>query len=68
MNELKRDLGTLLKNKREELGLSQEKFAEKLGVHPNYIGGLERLERNPTLAFVEKVSAKLGLQPKLVFS
>lgn len=34
---------------REEMGLSQEDFAEKVDMHRTYVGMIERGERSPTL-------------------
>lgn len=44
-----KELGIEIRNRRKQLGFSQEEFAVKSGVHWTYIGGLERGERNPTL-------------------
>ena len=41
-------------------GLSQEAFADLLGIHRTYIGGLERGERNVTLRTVERLAERLG--------
>ena len=42
-------------------GLSQEGFADLLGVHRTYMGGLERGERNVTLRTVERLAQRLGV-------
>jgi len=34
-----------------------------VGVHRNFIGSLERGERNPTLVSVERVATALGAEP-----
>ncbi len=61
--ELQRVLGLNLRAYRRERGLSQERFAEVLGVHRTYIGGLERGERNLTLKSVERIAANLRIDP-----
>lgn len=61
--DLQRAVGASLRAYRLERGLSQEKFAEVLGVHRTYMGGLERGERNLTLRSVERYAARLGLDP-----
>jgi transcriptional regulator with XRE-family HTH domain len=48
---------------RKALGLSQEAFAERFKVHRTYMGGLERGERNLTLRAVERMAARLGIEP-----
>ncbi|HEX6665501.1 MAG TPA: helix-turn-helix transcriptional regulator [Solirubrobacterales bacterium] len=61
--DLQSTLGRNLRAYREARGLSQEAFAEVIGFHRTYVGGLERGERNLTLKNVEKIAAKLGLEP-----
>lgn len=61
--DLQRVVGENLRAYRKERGLSQEAFAQMLGVHRTYMGGLERGERNLTLKAVERLAEKLGLDP-----
>lgn len=46
---------------RYQLGISQEKLAERSGLHRTYIADIERGERNPTLLTIEKVANGLGV-------
>lgn len=61
--ELQRVVGENLRRHRLRLGLSQEAFAEKLGVHRTYMGGVERGERNLTLQTVEKLAETVNVPP-----
>jgi transcriptional regulator with XRE-family HTH domain len=58
--DLQRRLGRNLRACRLAKGLSQEAFADLLGIHRTYIGGLERGERNVTLRTVERIAGRLG--------
>lgn len=61
--ELQRRFGRNLQAHRRSLGLSQEAFADELGVHRTYMGGVERGERNLTLKSVERLAQRAGLDP-----
>ena len=54
-------LGKLLRSKRESLGLTQFELAEKSNVDRNYIGMLERGERNPSYLSLQKIAKGLGI-------
>jgi transcriptional regulator with XRE-family HTH domain len=61
---LQRAFGQNLRAYRESRGLSQEDFAELVGVHRTYLGGVERGERNLTLKTVERIADRLRLDPR----
>lgn len=61
--DLQKTLGRNLRRYREERGLSQEAFADVLGVHRTYMGGVERGERNLTLKSVERIAESVGMDP-----
>jgi len=61
--DLQRTVGRNLREHRETRGLSQEAFAEVLGVHRTYMGAIERGERNLTLRSVERIAAKADIDP-----
>jgi transcriptional regulator with XRE-family HTH domain len=61
--ELQKTVGANLRLYREARGLSQEAFAELLGVHRTYMGGVERGERNLTLQTVERLAASINVGP-----
>lgn len=59
--DLQATFGRNLAALRKQRGLSQEAFAEVVGLHRTYMGGLERGERNLTLRSVERLAAKVGV-------
>lgn len=59
--ELQRRVGANLAQYRKARGLSQEAFADLLGYHRTYVGGLERGERNLSLRAVERLAEAIGM-------
>lgn len=57
--DLQQAFGANLRRHRHRLGLSQEAFADVVGIHRTYMGGIERGERNLTLKTVERIAARL---------
>jgi transcriptional regulator with XRE-family HTH domain len=54
-------LGQTIRKKRTAAGFSQESFAEAVGVHRTYIGGVERGERNVSLHNLQRISEALNV-------
>lgn len=61
--DLQRVVGRNLRAYRKARGLSQEAFADVLGVHRTYMGSVERGERNLTLQTVERLAGLLDVEP-----
>ncbi len=61
--DLQRTVGRNLRSYRQAQELSQEAFADALGFHRTYMGGLERGERNLTLKSLERIAVRIGLDP-----
>lgn len=53
--------GARVKVLRQEQGLTQEQFAKNCGLHKNYIGMVERGERNPSLLNIEVIAKGLKI-------
>ena len=66
--DLQRRVGANLRRLRTERGYSQEAFADLLGYHRTYIGGVERGERNLTLRTVERLATVLDVDPLDLFT
>ncbi|MEW6620643.1 MAG: helix-turn-helix transcriptional regulator [bacterium] len=61
MNELLIKIGSRIQRLRNEMRLSQERLAERAGLHPTYIGRIERGEVNPTITVLNKIASVLGM-------
>ncbi len=55
-------LGLNLKKYRLEKGLTQENLAEKVGIHPTYVGKLESGKNNPSTKMLYKITRALGIK------
>lgn len=59
--ELLIGLGGAIRRLRTERRISQEELSLRTGVHRNYIGGIERAERSPTIVTVAKLADALDV-------
>lgn len=53
--------GARIKQLRQNLNLTQEQYAQKCGLHKNYIGMIERGERNPSLINIDVLAKGLEI-------
>ena len=61
--DLQRTVGRNLRAYRDERSISQEAFADVVGVHRTYMGAVERGERNLTLQSLERIAERIGVDP-----
>ena len=54
-------LGIAIKDLRLKAGLSQEAFADELGIDRSYVGGIERGEHNVALVNLLKIATTLNM-------
>ncbi len=61
MSSITITIGERLRCRRQELGYSQEYTSELAGLHPTYIGQVERGEKNLTIESLAKICVALDL-------
>jgi transcriptional regulator with XRE-family HTH domain len=59
--DIRERFGFALKTRREALGLTQEDFAERAGIHRTYLSDVERGSRNICLMNIERIGAALAM-------
>ena len=67
MSDIAKTVGKRLRSYRTGQALSQEKLAERAGLHPTYIGQVERGEKNLTIESLEKITNALDVSMASVF-
>ena len=65
--DIVRVFGNNLKRYRTALGLSQEAFAEKCGLHRTYISAIECYRRSIALENVQRIADALEIEPYKLF-
>ncbi len=59
--------GTNLKKYRTAIGLSQEAFANKCGLHRTYISAIECYRRSISLENIQRIANALGIETYQLF-
>ena len=59
--------GDNLKKYRTAIGMSQEAFANKCGMHRTYISAIERYRRSIALENVQRIADALGIETYKLF-
>ena len=57
------NFGKSVRRLRTKQNLSQESLADKAAIDRSYMGGIERGERNPTLAMIRRIAKALRVDP-----
>jgi transcriptional regulator with XRE-family HTH domain len=60
--------GLAVQNRRREIGLSQEKAAERAGIHRTYFADVERGTRNVGLKNLIAIARALGVTPSALLN
>ena len=61
MSQITQTIGIRLRQQRSRRGYSQERLAELAGLHPTYIGQIERGEKNLTVESLSKITQAHGV-------
>ncbi len=65
---LQTNLGITIKELRNKLGLSQEKFALLIGMDRTYLASVEAGKRNISLSNIEKIATGLNIPVSKLFA
>lgn len=67
MPTIQQKIGQKIRTLREKIGWKQDDLAEESGLHPTYIGGIERGERNATIDSYYKIAKALSVPLEELF-
>ena len=60
--------GLAIRQRRQEMSISQEDLAERAGLHRTYISDIERGSRNPSLESIERLAKALEIKISTLFA
>lgn len=63
MDDVRKRLARNVRMLREKADISQDVFADMVGVHRTYMSGIERAKRNPSIDVVERIAIALNVEP-----
>ncbi|MBE9129953.1 MULTISPECIES: helix-turn-helix domain-containing protein [unclassified Coleofasciculus] len=66
--DIKQRFGLAIKQRRQELGISQEELSFRAGLHRTYVSDIERGCRNPSLENIDKLSKALQISVSALFA
>ncbi|THT98707.1 helix-turn-helix transcriptional regulator [Lampropedia puyangensis] len=65
---VQKNFGKRLRSLRHEKLMTIEQVAEGAGLHANYVGSVERGERNVSLFNIWRIAHSLGLKPEVLMT
>ncbi len=65
--DVRKLVGSRIKDLRKARGFSQERLAETIGINPKYLSSIERGEENPTLNLFIRLSQGLKVNIQEIF-
>lgn len=65
--DVRERFGYAVKQRREELGLTQEDLADKAGIHRTHLSDIERGSRNVSLVNIERLALALDVRLSELF-
>ena len=65
---IKQRFGLAIRQRRQELGISQEELSFRAELHRTYISDIERGSRNPSLENIEKLAKALDISVSILFA
>jgi two-component system response regulator len=66
--DVQKGFGAEIKRRRVQLGISQEKLAERASLHRTYVSDVEAGKRNPSLASIQRLTLALGASLGAIFA
>lgn len=66
--DVQKGFGAEVKRRRIQLGISQEKLAERASLHRTYVSDVEAGKRNPSLASIQRLTLALGASLGAIFA
>lgn len=67
-HDIRKRFGLAIKQRRHEIGISQEELSFRAKLHRTYISDIERGTRNPSLENIEKLAQALEIALSALFA